>query len=52
MAKTDTSKATDPVQTTAPATPKEGGSYMVDEKTGEHTLIERTKENTQPRSKP
>ena len=54
MAKNDTSKpAAEPVvQTPAPATPKEGGSYTLDDKTGEHTLIERTQENTQPRSKP
>lgn len=51
MAKNDTVK-TDPVQTPVPATPKEGGSYTLDDKTGEHTLIQRTKENTQPRSKP
>jgi hypothetical protein len=28
----------------APATPAHGGSYVVDEKTGEHVLVERTQE--------
>ena len=28
------------------ATPSAGGSYIVDEKTGQHTLVERTQENT------
>ena len=27
-----------------PTTPSHGGSYVVDEKTGEHTLVERTQE--------
>lgn len=30
----------------SPATPALGGSYTVDEQTGEHTLIERTQEPT------
>jgi len=46
----------DPVETSAqpvtPATPSSGGSYRVDDATGEHTLIERTEPNTQARSKP
>lgn len=52
MAKTDTVKPTAaPVQTPVPPTPKEGGSYTLDDTTGEHTLIERTQENTEPRSR-
>ena len=45
-----------PVETSAqmiiPATPTHGGSYRVDDATGEHTLIERTEPNTKARSKP
>lgn len=31
--------------------PSEGGSYVVDDTTGQHTLVERTEPNTQPRSR-
>lgn len=51
MAKTEPTKPAEPVQTPAPATPKEGGSYLIDDTTGEHTLLERTQENTEPRSR-
>lgn len=53
MPKTDTTiLTTDPVAhipapAPAPATPTEGGSYRVDDATGEHTLIERTQPKEQ-----
>jgi hypothetical protein len=57
MAKQTTEKPqTDTVETSAqpviPATPSSGGSYLVDDATGEHTLTGRTEPNTKTRSKP
>lgn len=51
MAKPDTTKPADPVQTPVAESPKEGGSYTLDDATGERVLVERTKPNTEPRSK-
>lgn len=51
MPKTDiTEIAADPVAQTpapVPATPTEGGSYLVDDTTGERKLIERTQPKEQ-----
>src|SRR3990167_4034347 len=37
-----------PAQNQAPATPSQGGSYTLDDATGEHTLTERTQPKEQP----
>lgn len=51
MAKPDPKPAA-PVQAPAPESPKEGGSYTLDDATGERVLVARTQPNTEPRSKP
>jgi hypothetical protein len=43
MAKTEPAK--DQAAQTPVQTPAQGGSYTLDDQTGEHTLVERTQEN-------
>lgn len=42
MATTQTAQKIPVAPPPTPAPPAEGGSYMVNEQTGEHTLVERT----------
>ncbi len=43
-AATDTQQGAPQPAAQQPATPSHGGSYVVDEQTGEHTLVERTQQ--------
>ena len=41
---TDTTAPDAPAPAQLPATPSQGGSYLVDDQTGEHQLVERTQD--------